>query len=210
MLPRVPRCVGCAMAKRLRPLRTGPPWAKTALFEYVDFLEKLIGGLLNASDVKLTAVEREHVENALKALRPAVDFLGQWFFEPRRATEPWESDAGYWALLEVIQATNFASSHAIIRDTVKSFVQRSQVKTAQDRRATLNASEIERRRAAVREAMRAGGTNCARSLEYAGVIRPDVLKRLGLPKDSTSPSASTIKSDVRAILKETTGGTDNA
>ena len=204
------QCGRNAMAKKFRPLPTAPPYAKAALFEYVDHLERLITGSLTASGVKLADVEKENLEYALKTLRPAVDLLAERFFEPIRATEPWVSDAGYYALLEVMYGTNFASSHAIIRDTVKSFVQRSQVKTARDRWATLSASEIERRRAAVREAMKARGAKRARSLEYARLIRPDVLKRLGLPEDSTSPSASTIKSDVRAILKEATGESDNA
>jgi len=198
------------MRTKFRPDQAGPPWAKDALYRYVAFLEKLIKDLLTSSEVQLTAGERENLEYAVRTFRPAVNLLAERYFEPLRASQPWVCDAGYMTLLEVMQATNFASSHAIIRDTVKSFVQRSHAKAARDRRASLNASEIERRRAAVREAMKTTSTKPRKSSEYAGLIRPVVLKRLGLTEGSKSPSASTIKGDVRAILKEIPEDSDNA
>jgi hypothetical protein len=55
--------------------------------------------------------------------------------------------------------------------------------------------------------MKKKGIKPARSLEYAKQIRDAVLERL--PADSKAPSAAAIRSDVRAILKELTGSSNN-
>jgi hypothetical protein len=198
------------MAKRLRPLRTGPPWAKDAALKFLDYLEELIKGALSSNELHITSVDRKYLEGAQNTLRPAVDLLVERFFEPIRSTEPWVSDAGYMALLEVLQGAYFTGSRVIISDSIKKFIQESHAKAARGGKVPRDAARIVTRRAAVREAMKATSAKRSRSLEYAGLIRPDVLKRLGLPEDSTSHSVSTIRSDVRAILKETTGESDKA
>jgi hypothetical protein len=119
------------------------------------------------------------------------------------------------ALLQITQATNFASSHAIIRESVKNYLapfiaretKSSHAKAAREGKALGDAARIEKRRTAVREAMKKKGIKPARSLEYAKQIRDAVLERL--PADSKAPSAAAIRSDVRAILKELTGSSNN-
>jgi hypothetical protein len=110
------------MARKLRPDPVGPPWAKTAVYDYVVFLETLINELLTRTEVQLTSGEKDNLENAVKTLRPAVDLLADRFFEQLRDSQSWVCDAGYMALLEVMQTTNFASSHAIIRDSIKNYL----------------------------------------------------------------------------------------
>jgi len=56
------------------------------------------------------------------------------------------------------------------------------------------------RREAVRAAMNSTEREPTRGDKFADIIRPAVLERLGLPRDSRSPSVSTIRRDVRAIL----------
>src|SRR5271166_3322067 len=110
------------MRTKFRPDPAGPPWAKDALYRYVAFLEKLIKDLLTSSEVQLTAGEKENLEDAVRAFRPAVNLLAERYFEPMRASQSWACDAGYMTLLEVLQATNFASSHGIVRDSIKNYL----------------------------------------------------------------------------------------
>jgi hypothetical protein len=110
------------MRTKFRPDPSGLPWAKDALYRYVAFLEKLIKDLLASGEVQLTASEREKLENSARTFRPAVNLLAERYFEPLRASQSWVCDAGYMTLLEVMQATNDASSHAIVRETIKNYL----------------------------------------------------------------------------------------
>ena len=56
------------------------------------------------------------------------------------------------------------------------------------------------RREAVRAAMNSTEREPTRGDKFATIIRPAVLERLGLPRDSESPSVWTIRRDVLAIL----------
>ncbi|HEY1886797.1 MAG TPA: hypothetical protein VGG86_12225 [Roseiarcus sp.] len=92
------------MATKPGPDPVGPPWSKDTLYDSVGFLEKLTNGVLSKSDNYLSPNEREQVEYAVKALRPAVEQLAECFFEPMRASRSWVADAGYMALLQITQA----------------------------------------------------------------------------------------------------------
>ena len=56
------------------------------------------------------------------------------------------------------------------------------------------------RREAVRAVMNSTEREPTRGDKFATIIRPAVLERLGLPRNSESPSVSTIRRDVLAIL----------
>jgi hypothetical protein len=188
------------MAVTFGPDRTGPPWAKDAVYNYVAFVEKLVNELLSKND-DVSANDREQLEFAVSSLRSEVDWLAGRFIEPMRTSHSWLADGGYMALLLVMQAVNVGCSHTIIRDNLKNHLESAFVNARAMAARKAREDQREVRRQAVRQIMeKEKRTRPAISIEYAGIIRDELIKLL--PAGSKKPSVSTIRSDVRAILKE--------
>jgi hypothetical protein len=195
------------MPTKRPPLRTGPPQAKALAYKYMVFVEQLIKDLLSKNENVLASSDRELLKSARKTLRPAFQQQVKYFFEPMHASEPWVGNAGYWALYQVMQATNLGCSSAIIRDSVRDYLtsilaaQTAQKQAAMARQALAakRAPQKSETLAAVRAAVKKTPAKPTRSEAYARLLQPLVKERLG-----RNVSVSTVRRCVTAILEERT------